>query len=168
MAAVAGLVLVVFGILVAVIGGFAFTQGAELGRFIVNNQIGVFGNPVSRDTMRSVLSVTPAALVISGVLMLISGAGVFAHKSWARWLGVLLSLLGLLVSIFAVSIAFAIGRQLACPDRVGGAVDRLRVRALRPAGRRQSLRGEVSAGALVGLFGFLGRLGLLGGAFELT
>lgn len=108
MAAVAGLVLVIFGIGVAVLGAFGFTQGAEIGRFIVNNEIGLFGNPVSRDTMRSVLSVTPAALVVSGLLMLIAGAGVFAHKSWARWLGILLALVGLLVAIFAVSIAFAL------------------------------------------------------------
>jgi hypothetical protein len=50
----------------------------------------------------------PITLLIDGILMVIVGAGIFAHKSWARWLGVLQSLAGLLVAIFAVSAAFAL------------------------------------------------------------
>ena len=108
LAAFAGLLLVVFGIGVIALGFFALTQGPDIARFIRDNDIKVFGVLISRDTLKSALTPSPGILIFLGALQLIAGAGVMAHKSWGRWLGFLLAVLGLIVSIFAFSIGYAI------------------------------------------------------------
>ena len=115
--ALAGLLLVVFGLVIAVAGGWGFTQGNELGRFVREyaDRIAIFGQRVDRDTLRTFLSAMPTSLVITGIAQLLIGAGVVAHKGWARGLGVLLSLLGLLVGVFAVSAALALAPGLSVP-----------------------------------------------------
>ena len=42
-----------------------------------------------------------------------------AHRSWARWLGFLMAVVGLGLSIFAVSIAFALARGFTVPVIIG-------------------------------------------------
>ena len=78
-----------------------------------------FGSQISRDTLRSVLTPSPGVLMFLGLLQLVAGAGVMAHRSWGRWLGVLLALIGLGVSIFAVSIAFALAGGFTVPVIIG-------------------------------------------------
>jgi hypothetical protein len=114
-AALAGLILVLFGLAVAAIGAWSFTQGPEIGRFIRDNDVGIFGTQIPRETLRAVLSPMPAVLIVVGILQLLSGAGVFAHKGWARALGLLLALLGLLVALFAVSLAVALAPGASIP-----------------------------------------------------
>lgn len=104
----AALLLIVFGLFIAVIGAWLFTQGAELGRFIRDNDIAVFGRQIDRETMRAVLSPMPTVLIVFGLLQLIAGGGVFAHKGWGRAIGALLTILGLVVSLFVVSAALAL------------------------------------------------------------
>lgn len=108
MAVFAGLLLLVFGIGVIGIGFLALTQGQEIARFIVSNDIAIFGTQISRDTLRTALSPSPGVLIVLGALQVLSGVGVMAHKSWARWLGFVLALLGLLVTVFGVSIGLAV------------------------------------------------------------
>ena len=104
----AGLVLVVFAIGVAFLGAWMLTQGSEIGRFIRDNDVAVFGSQIDRETLRSILSPLPGVLMVIGLLQLIAGAGVLAHKGWARAIGILLSLIGVLIGIFAVSTAIAL------------------------------------------------------------
>ena len=113
--ALAALVLVAFGILIAVIGAWSLTQGPEISRFIRDNDIAVFGTQIDRETMRAILTPMPGVLMVIGLLQLIVGAGVFAHKGWGRALGVLLSILGVLVGIFAVSTALALAPGVSVP-----------------------------------------------------
>ncbi len=108
LAVFAGLLLLVFGIGVIAIGVFAITQGEDLARFIRDHDVAIFGSQITRDTLRTVLSPSPGVLIVLGVLQILSGIGVMAHKSWARWLGFLLALLGLLVTVYAVSIGLAV------------------------------------------------------------
>ena len=115
LAAFAGLLLVVFGIGVIALGFFALTQGPDIARFIRDNDIKVFGVLISRDTLKSALTPSPGILMFLGALQLIAGAGVMAHKSWGRWLGFLLAVLGLIVSIFAFSIGYAIAGGFTVP-----------------------------------------------------
>ncbi len=103
-----GLVLVIFAIGVAFLGAWMLTQGPEIGRFIRDNDVAVFGSQLDRETLRSILSPLPGVLMVIGLLQLIAGAGVLAHKGWARAIAILLSLLGVLVGIFAVSTAIAL------------------------------------------------------------
>ena len=105
---IAGLVLIAFGTLVAVIGGWSLTQGPEISRFIRDNDIAIFGRQIDRETMRTVLSPMPGILMVFGVLQLLVGGVLLAHRSWARWLGILLALLGLLVGVFAVAASMAL------------------------------------------------------------
>jgi hypothetical protein len=112
---VGGLLLVLFGLALAAIGAWAFTQGPEIGRFIRDNDVAVFGSQLDRETLRAVLSPMPAVLIVIGLLQLIAGAAVMAHKGWGRALGLLLALLGLLVSLFAVSMALALAPGASIP-----------------------------------------------------
>jgi len=111
--------LVLFGIGVIALGLIALTQGSDIDRFIRNNDIAIFGSRLSRDTLRSALTPSPGILFVLGALQLLSGVGVMAHRSWGRWLGFLLALLGLIVSIFAVSIAFALAGGFTLPVIIG-------------------------------------------------
>jgi hypothetical protein len=115
LAAFAGQLLVVFGVGVALIGAWALTQGPEIGRFIRDNDIAIFGTQLDRETLRSILSPMPGVLMVIGLLQLIAGVGVLAHKGWGRALGILLGILGLLVSVFAVSTALALAPGLSVP-----------------------------------------------------
>ena len=119
LAAFAGLLLVVFGIATIVLGVFALTQGPDIARFIRDNDIAIFGAQISRDTLRSVLTPSPGFLIFIGVLQFISGAGVLAHKSWGRWLGFVLALLGLIAAVFAVSIGLAVAGGVTPPVIIG-------------------------------------------------
>ena len=115
----AGLLLVVFGLGIIVLGIFTLGQGAALSQFIRDNDIKVFGTQLTRDLLRTVLTPSPAILMVMGALQLLCGIGVMAHKSWGRWLGFLLALLGLIVSIFAVSIAYALAGGFTVPVIIG-------------------------------------------------
>ena len=115
--AMAGLLLVLFGLVIAVAGAFGFTQGNELGRFVRDyaDRIAVFGQRIDREMLRAFLSAMPSVLVVTGLVQLLVGAGVLAHKGWARWLGALLSILGVLVGVFAVSAALALAPGTSVP-----------------------------------------------------
>jgi hypothetical protein len=99
----AGVVLILFGVGIAILGGLTLTLGPEIGRFIRDNDVAVFGRQIDRETLRTLLSPMPGVLIFVGLLQLVVGAVILAHRGWARWLGVLLSLLGLLIGVVAVS-----------------------------------------------------------------
>lgn len=119
LAAFAGLLLVVFGFVVIGLGLFTLTQGVEIARFIRDNDIKIMGSLISRDTLRTLLTPSPGALIFVGVVQLTCGVGVMNHKSWGRWLGVLLAAIGLIVTVFTVSIALAIAGGFTVPVIIG-------------------------------------------------
>ena len=90
-------------------------QGAELRSFIQQTSINLFGSNIDRETLRAVISPLPAVLFVFGTLQIVFGAGIFAHKGWARALGILVSLLGLLVGIAGVSFAVALASGFSVP-----------------------------------------------------
>ena len=53
------------------------------------------------------------------MLELIAGIGVFVHQRWARWLGFLLAIFGLVISVFSVSIGYALARGFTLPVIIG-------------------------------------------------
>jgi hypothetical protein len=106
--ALAGLMLIVFGLALAVFGGWTLTLGSDFARFIRDNDIAIFGRQIERETLRAVIQPMPGILMVLGVLELLVGAVILAHRSWARWLGVLLALLGLVVSVLALSAVLAL------------------------------------------------------------
>jgi len=118
---VAGLLLAVFGIVDIVGGVWLLGQGAELRSFIQQTSINLFGSNIGRETLRAVISPLPGVLLVLGALEIVSGIGVFAHKGWARALGILVSLLGVLVGVAGVSFALALASGLSMP-LIGAAV----------------------------------------------
>jgi hypothetical protein len=106
--ALAGLLLIIFGLAVALLGGWTLTQGPELGRFIRDNDVAIFGTQIQRDTLKAILEPMPGILMVLGVLQLLVGAVILAHRGWARWLGAVLALLGLLVGVVALSAVLAL------------------------------------------------------------
>ena len=73
------------------------------------------GRQIDRDTLRSILSPTPAVLIILGLIQLLAGSGVLAHKGWGRGIGILFALLGLFAGIFALSLSLALAPGLSIP-----------------------------------------------------
>ncbi|MDL2336035.1 MAG: hypothetical protein QFC55_08395 [Chloroflexota bacterium] len=106
--ALAGLVLIIFGLAAAVLGAWALTLGSDLGRFIRDNDIAIFGRQIERDTLKAIVQPMPGILMVLGLLQLLVGAVILAHRNWARWLGILLALLGLIVSVIALSAVLAL------------------------------------------------------------
>lgn len=113
--AVAGLLLAVFGLLAMVGGVWLLGQGGELQRFIQQTTVNLFGSRLDQSTLRAVLSPMPGVLLVVGALQVILGAGIFAHKGWARALGILLALLGILVGIAGVGFALALAPGSSVP-----------------------------------------------------
>jgi hypothetical protein len=68
----------------------------------------VFGATLDRQTLRSILSLTPPALIVFGLIEAIVGFGILRHQSWARVLGIFVALLGLPIAIISVSVALAL------------------------------------------------------------
>ncbi|MEX2547900.1 MAG: hypothetical protein WD830_08965 [Chloroflexota bacterium] len=119
--AVAGLLLAVYGLIDIVSGVFLLGQGNEIRSFIQRTTINLFGTIIDRETMRALASPLPGVLLVFGALELILGAGIFAHKGWARALGILLSLVGLLLGVAAVSFALALAPGFS-PTLIGAIV----------------------------------------------
>lgn len=113
--AVAGLLLAVFGIIDIVAGAWLLGQGNELRSFIQRTTINMFGSSIDRETMRAVLAPMPGVLIVLGALEVILGAGIFAHKGWARAVAILFSLLGLLIGVVGVSFALALAPGFSVP-----------------------------------------------------
>jgi hypothetical protein len=108
MVAFAGLLLALFGI--ADIGGGAwlYTQGKELANLVDRTSVNLFGTSLDKPTLRALLGPLPPILIVFGILEVLSGLFIVAHKGWARWLGVLLSLVGLVVGVISISFALAL------------------------------------------------------------
>jgi hypothetical protein len=105
----AAMVLVILGVAVAVLGAWLLTQGPQLNDLIQRmRSIDLLVFKPTKDQLKAAFSASPGALIVLGVLQLLVGAFVLAHRGWARWLGLLLGLLGLLLSIVAVTSAVAL------------------------------------------------------------
>ncbi len=50
----------------------------------------------------STITASGGAVLVVGLLELIASVGIFGHRGWGRWLGVLLGLLGILSGIAAI------------------------------------------------------------------
>jgi hypothetical protein len=114
-AVLGGVLLFVLGIGVALLGFIALNSGPDIARFIRDNEIVVNGVKLTPDLLRSVLTPSPGILMVLGIIQAIAGFGVMAHKSWGRWLGFLLALLGLVVAVVATSVGYALARGFTVP-----------------------------------------------------
>ena len=109
LAALAGVVLITFGLAVALLGGWTLTQGPQLSDLLSQlRRVDLIVFQPTRDQLQASFSLLPAVLMVFGLLQLLVGAVILAHRGWARWLGVLLALFGLLVSVVALIATMAL------------------------------------------------------------
>jgi hypothetical protein len=107
--ALAAMVLVIFGVAIALLGAWLLTQGPALSDLIQRmRSVDLIVFKPTRDQLRSAFGASPGFLMVLGVLQLLVGAFVFAHRGWARWLGFLLALLGLVLSTVALTSSLAL------------------------------------------------------------
>jgi len=102
--------LVVMAVLaVALLGGWTLTQGPQLSDLLSQlRRVDLIVFQPTRDQLQASFSLLPAVLMVFGLLQLLVGAVILAHRGWARWLGVLLALFGLLVSVVALIATMAL------------------------------------------------------------
>lgn len=94
MAILAGIVLVIFGLIVTAVGAIAVIGGQTI--------VNLFGTGAQGDALRSAVTIIAVIILVIGILHLLSGIFTFAHRSWARWVGVILGALGVLFGIASV------------------------------------------------------------------
>jgi hypothetical protein len=109
LAVLGGVVLILFGLAVALLGAWTLTQGPELSDLVRRlTKVDLLVFQPTREQLETAFSLTPGLLMVFGVLQLLVGAVVLAHRGWARWLGILLALLGLLVTGACLSAILAL------------------------------------------------------------
>lgn len=107
--ALAAMLLVIVGVVLAVLGAWLLTQGPALTDLVQRlRSVDLVVFKPTRDQLRAVVSASPGTLMVFGVLQLLIGAFVLRHRSWARWLGILVAVLGLLLSVVALTSTMAL------------------------------------------------------------
>jgi hypothetical protein len=107
--ALAAMLLVIVGVTLAVLGAWLLTQGPALTDLVQRlKSVDLVVLKPTKDQLRSLVSASPGALMVLGVLQLLVGAFVLGHRGWARWLGVVLALLGLIFGIVALTSTVAL------------------------------------------------------------
>lgn len=107
--ALAAMLMVIMGVALVVLGAWLLTQGPALSDLVQRlRSVDLVVFKPTRETLRSMVSASPGALMVLGVLQLLIGAFVLGHRRWARWLGVLLGLVGVLFSLVALTSTMAL------------------------------------------------------------
>lgn len=107
--ALAAMLLVIMGVVLALLGAWLLTQGPALSDLVQRlRSVDLVVFKPTRDQLRSVVGASPGILMVLGVLQLLIGVFVLGHRSWARWLGVVVALLGLVFSIVALTSTMAL------------------------------------------------------------
>ena len=107
--ALAAMLMVIMGVALAVLGAWLLTQGPALSDLVQRlRSVDLVVFKPTRESLRTMVSALPGVLMVFGVLQLLIGAFVLRHRRWARWLGVILALLGLVSSIVALTSTMAL------------------------------------------------------------
>jgi hypothetical protein len=101
----AGVVLLVFGLAEA-LGGAAGAVIASSLRRVFDQLLRNEGLRIEAASLTSVLTAVFVTMLVLGILHIVAAGGVLAHRGWGRWLGVLLSLLGVVVGAWLVGRVF--------------------------------------------------------------
>jgi hypothetical protein len=99
MALLGAVVLIVMGALVGIISLFVLLIGLA-GRELLelaDPALGDFG-----PGFMTAIVVIAVIFIIVAVLHFVAGIGVLAHRTWARWLGIVIGVLGLVLGILAI------------------------------------------------------------------
>ncbi len=96
LAILASLWLLLTGLIAALAGVLALAVGSgRLATFLRDNG----ATQANIDALQGAVAVVGGFFLVCGILLLLSTIGIWLHKSWARVIGILFALLGLLISL---------------------------------------------------------------------
>jgi len=103
---VSGIILIVFGVLTTLIGLFGMIVGSFAATFLEEYIPPEAALDLDIRAVTTVLLVIFGIVLVIGILHFLSAIGIFLHKGWARALGIILAVLGLLLGVVgAVGVA---------------------------------------------------------------
>lgn len=97
MAIVAGVLLLVIGGIVILVGIGALFAGLVAGPFIDSFDVSGAGSAVA-----GLILLFAVIFFLIGILELAAGVGIFVHKRWGRWVGIVLAVIALIFGLFAL------------------------------------------------------------------
>ena len=100
---IAGVVLLILGALFTV-GGLLFVLVAMAGSAFIGSIDPTWEELGSAAAV--VVAVMAFIILAIGITELVTSIGLFVHKSWARWTGVVISVIGILLGLFMVMAAY--------------------------------------------------------------
>jgi hypothetical protein len=107
--ALAAVILVLFGVAVALLGVWLLTQGPALNELIQRlRTVDLLVYKPTKAELRDLFSALPGTLIVFGALQVLVGAFVLAHRGWARWLGVLVVLIGIAAGVIGLMSTLAL------------------------------------------------------------
>ena len=103
---VSGIILIVFGVLTTLIGLFGMIVGSFAATFLEEYIPPEAALEFDIRAVTTVLLVVFGIVLVVGILHFLTAIGIFLHKGWARALGIILAVLGLLLGVVgAVGVA---------------------------------------------------------------
>jgi hypothetical protein len=114
-----GIYLIVMGVLISLVGGCATIGGAAFGQIgSGTTSASAFGG------IGAFLAGLGIFILILGIISIVAGAGVMGPRGWARWLGIVISV------IFAILLILGGLGSLTAQNGMGGAIGSLVVGVL--------------------------------------
>jgi hypothetical protein len=99
----AGIVLLIVGVLMTFFGAIFLLVGAA-GAELLSDVDPSLGDDAG--AIAAVLTVIALVLLILGIAQIVSAIGVFVHKSWGRWIGVVTGSIGLVFGFLILAGSF--------------------------------------------------------------
>lgn len=104
LAVLAAVILLISGALTTLVGLLLLVVGAGAATFIATV------DPIMADeagAIGAVILIVAAILLIVGIVVIVGAIGVFVHRSWARWLGVVIGSIGVVIGFLLLIATFA-------------------------------------------------------------
>jgi hypothetical protein len=119
LAVLAGIPLLLFGLLITLGGAAVLFVRTLVDEAITSGISNGSISAVDGKTVRDAIAVVAVVILIFGVLQILAAIGIWAHKGWGRWLGLIFGVLGTLLGLLAVATSRS---GLSGSSNIGGAL----------------------------------------------
>lgn len=109
LAILAGVIFVLFGGIVTLVGAFILISSSSIEQILRESGV-LVGTGLTDASVAGIFVGVGIFLLVIGILQLISAVGIFGHKSWGRFLGIVVAILGVLLGLLFVSGSFSAPR----------------------------------------------------------